>query len=93
MLENLENMSSQDAQKRIKELNCEIRKHEITFILFIILGITNIVLNVLGIIPFNSISVLTILGCGLASYGIYKYSEKFEAERYLINLIFGENGK
>jgi hypothetical protein len=59
MLENLENMSQQDAQEKLKKLNREIRKHEIA----------------------------------LACYGIYKYSEPFELEKYLIELIYGENGK
>lgn len=93
MLENVENLNQQEAQQRLKELNREIRKHEITFVLFIVLGITNIVLTILGIIPFGIISILMVLGCGLACRGIFKYSEPFEVEKYFIKLIFGENGK
>jgi uncharacterized membrane protein HdeD (DUF308 family) len=93
MLENLKEMSQEEAQKRIKELNREIRKHEIVFILFIVLGITNIVLTILGFISFNVISVLMVLGCVLACRGIFKFSESFEVEKYFIELIFGKNGK
>ena len=93
MFENLEKMSQEDAQRRLKELNREIRKHEIAFVLFIILGITNIVFTIVGLISFNVISVLMVLGCGLACYGIVKYSESFELEKYFIKLIYGENGK
>lgn len=93
MLENMEKMSQQEAQQRLKELNREIRKHEIAFVLFIVLGITNIVLTILGFVPFGVISILIVLGCGLACHGVFKYSESFEVERYFIKLIFGENGK
>lgn len=93
MFENLEKMSQEDAHKRLKELNREIRKHEIAFVLFIILGITNIVLTILGFISFNVISVLMVLGCILACCGIFKFSESFELEKYFIELIFGKNGK
>jgi hypothetical protein len=53
----------------------------------------DIVLTIMGFIPFSVISVLTVLGCALACYGIYKYSEPFELEKYFIELIYGENGK
>lgn len=93
MLENLESMSQQEAQERLKKLNREIRKHEIAFLLFIILGITNIVLTIMGFIPFNGISVIMVMGCAFACYGVYKYSEPFELEKYFIELIYGKNGK
>lgn len=93
MLENLESMSQQEAQERLKKLNREIRKHEIAFLLFIILGITNIVLTTMGFIPFSGISVIMIIGCAFACYGVYKYSEPFELEKYFIELIYGKNGK
>lgn len=93
MFENFEKMSQQEAQQRLKELNREIRKHEIAFVLFIVLGMANIVLMILGFVSFGVISVLMVLGCGLACRGIFKYSEPFEIERYFIKLIFGNNGK
>jgi hypothetical protein len=93
MLENMEKMSQQEAQQRLKELNREIRKHEIAFVLFIVMGVASIVLTIMGFIPFNVISVFIVLGCILACHGVFKYSEQFEIERYFIKLIFGENGK
>jgi heme/copper-type cytochrome/quinol oxidase subunit 4 len=86
-------MSQEDAQKRIKELNREIRKHEIAFVLFIILGIFQILLTVMGFISFGVLPIIVILGCGLACHGIFKFSESFEVEKYFIELIFGKNGK
>lgn len=88
MLENLEKMSKEEAQERLKELNREIRKHEVVFILFVLIGITNIILTILGLISFGFLPVLTVIGCALACYGIYRFSETFEIERSLIKLIF-----
>lgn len=93
MFENLEKMSKEDAQRRLKELNREIRKHEIIFLLFIILGILEIVLTIMGFISFGILPILMVLGSGLACYGIAKYSEPFELEKFFIKLIFEENGK
>jgi len=93
MLENLENMSQQEAQERLKKLNREIRKHEIAFLLFVVLGIADIILTIMGFIPFNGVSIMVILGCIFTCYKIYKYSEPFELEKFFIELIYGKNGK
>lgn len=87
MLENLEKMSKKDAQKRLKELKKEILKHEIVFILFILIGVTNLTLMLTGFVSFGFVSIMVILGCALACYGIFKYSEPYEVEKSLIQLI------
>lgn len=88
MLENLEKMSKEDAQKRLKELNREIRKHEIAFLAFIAIAIVDIVLTIAGFMDFGVLTFLTVIGCALACYGIYRFSETSEVERSLIKLIF-----
>lgn len=96
ILENIpdfENMNKEDAHKRLKELKREIRKHELMFLLFITIGITNIFLMVLGYIPFETLSIATLAICIASCYGIFKYSEPYEIERYFIELIFGKNKK
>jgi len=87
MLENLEKMSKEDAQKRLKELNREIRKHEIAFLAFITIAIVDIVLTIAGFMDFGVLTFLTVIGCSLACYGIFKYSEPYEVEKSLIQLI------
>lgn len=92
-LQDVSGMSKEEAQKRIKELNREIRKHEIAFVLFVVIGITQIVLSIIGLVPIGFVTLLTTLGCGLACIKIYLISEPFELEKYFIELIFGKNGK
>ena len=93
MFENLEKMSQQDAQRRLKELHREIRKHEIAFVLFVVIGIAQIVLMIMGFISFGILPILVFLGCGLVCHNIFKFSESFELEKFFIELIFGKNGK
>lgn len=88
-----DNMSNEDAQKRLKELNKEIRKHELVFLLFIFLIILEILLTSIGAIPFNILTVIIFLGSVLSCYGIFKYSEPYEMEKYLIEIIFGKDKK
>lgn len=93
MLENLyefEKLTSEEAQKRIKKLNSEIRKHEILFILFILIIITDVVLTTVGFISFNILTVLRLCFGVYVCYKIYKYSEPYEIERFFLKLIFGE---
>jgi len=87
MLENLEKMSKDDAQKRLKKLKREILKHEIVFILFILIGVTNLTLMLTGFVSFGFLNIMVILGCALACYGIFKYSEPYEVEKALIQVI------
>jgi len=44
----------------------------------------------MGFIPFNGISVILVIGCAFACYGVYKYSEPFELEKFFIELIYGK---
>lgn len=89
MLENLEKMSKKEAQERLKELKKEIRKHEIVFMLFILIGVTNLTLMLTGFVLFGILNIMVILGCALACYGIYRYSEPYEVEKALIQVIIG----
>jgi uncharacterized membrane protein SpoIIM required for sporulation len=91
MLDKIPDMTKEEAMLRLEYLNREIRKHEIVFLLFIFLGILEIVLTITGIITFGVLSVVIVLGCCLACYGIFKYSEPFELEKYLIEIIFGKD--
>lgn len=96
MLENIpdfENMSKEDAHKRLKELKREIRKYEFMFFLFITITIASIFLMVFGYIPFDTLSIATLAICIASCYGIFKHSEPYEIERYFIELIFGKNKK
>jgi len=86
----IKDMNQEDAEKRIKELNKEIRKHEVFFLFFIFISVLDIILTATKVIPFNVVTVIVVLGSILSSYGIYKYSEPYELEKYLIELIFGK---
>jgi hypothetical protein len=93
MLENLyefEKLTSEEAQKRIKELNREILKHEILFIIFILIDVLDIVLTTIGFISFNILTVLRLCFGVYVCYKIYKYSEPYEIERFFLKLIFGK---
>ena len=48
------------------------------------------ILTATKVIPFNVVTVIVVVGSILSSYGIYKYSEPYELEKYLIELIFGK---
>ena len=91
MLGKIPDMTKEEAMLRLKYLNREIRKHEIVFLLFIFLGILEIVLTITGIITFGVLSIAIVLGCCFACYGIFKYSEPFELEKYFIEIIFGKD--
>jgi uncharacterized membrane protein SpoIIM required for sporulation len=91
MLDKISDMTKEEAMLRLKYLNREIRKQEIVFLLFIFLGILEIVLIIMGIITFGVLSIVIVLGCCFACYGIFKYSEPFELEKYFIEIIFGKD--
>lgn len=96
MLENLpdfENMTQKDAKKRLKVLNREIKKHELAFLLFVGIGIITIMLIIFKSIPFDTLSIATLAICIGCCYGIFKYSEPYELEKYFIELIFGKEKK
>ena len=88
MLPDFENMSRKEAMERLKELKKEIRKHELVFFVFVAIAITTIMLIALGQIPFETISIATLAICIACCYGIFKYSEPYEIEKSLIELIY-----
>lgn len=90
ILKNLENITPEDAQKRIKELNREIFMHEVLFIIFILIDVVDIILTAVGFISFNILTVLRLCFGAYVCYKIYKYSEPYEIERFFLNLIFGK---
>jgi hypothetical protein len=87
MIPNFENMSREEAMERLKELKKEIRKHELVFLIFVAIAATTIILMVLGKIPFETISIATLAICIACCYGIFKYSEPYEIEKSLIEII------
>jgi hypothetical protein len=86
----IENITPDGAQKRIKELNREILKHEILFIIFILIDVLDIVLTTIGFISFNILTVIRLCFGVYVCYKIYKYSESYEIERFFLKLIFGD---
>lgn len=88
MLPDFENMSRKEAMERLKELKKEIRKHELVFLIFVAIAITTIILMVLGKIPFETLSIATLAICIACCYGIFKYSEPYEIEKSLIEIIY-----
>ena len=88
MISNFENMSRKEAMERLKELKKEIRKHELVFLIFVAIAVTTIILMVLGKIPFETLSIATLAICIACCYGIFKYSEPYEIEKSLIELIY-----
>ena len=88
MIPDFENMSREDAMKRLKQLNREIRKHELAFFVFTAIAITSIFLIASGHMPFGTLSIATLAICIACGYGIFKYSEPYEIEKKLIELIF-----
>lgn len=89
----VENMSEEEARKRLKELNKEIRKHEIIFILFSFIGLLELILTIIGLFNLTILTIIIILGSVFICYKIFKYSEPYEIEKYFIELIFGKNKK
>lgn len=88
MLPDFENMNHKQAMQRLKELKREIRKHELAFFVFVAIAITTIILIATGSIPFETLSIATLAICIACCYGIFKYSEPYELEKYLIELIY-----
>ncbi len=88
-LNDIGDMSKEDAMLRLKYLKREIRKHEIVFIVFLIIGIIEIVLLSIGYVIFGIIPITIIVGSIFMCYKIYKFSEPYEIEKYFIELIFG----
>jgi len=88
MNEDFKKLDQEQAMQRLKEIKQEIRKHELVFLIFVAIAVTTIILIVLGKIPFETMSILTLAICIACCYGIFKYSEPYEIEKSLIELIY-----
>ena len=93
MSEDFENLDQEQLTQRLKEIKREIRKHELVFLIFVAIAITTIILIVLGKIPFETMSILTLAICISSCYGIFRYSEPYEAKKQLIQLIMALSDK
>ena len=73
---------------RLKEIKKEIRKLEITVIAIGLIGLSLIVLPFFGILSFNVLSVLAIVGGGLLIRKAFKDGEPLELEKFFLELIY-----
>lgn len=89
VFENIEEIQTKEqAEARIKEVKKEIRKLEITVIAIGLIGLSLIVLPFFGILAFNVLSVLAIVGGGLLVRKAFKDGEPLEAEKFFLELIY-----
>lgn len=87
MSKDFKKLDQEQAMQQLKEIKREIRKHEFVFLIFVAIAVTTIILIVLGKIPFETMSILTLAICIASCYGIFKYSEPYETKKQLIELI------
>ena len=89
VFENIEEIQTKEqAEARIKEVKKEIRKLEITVIAIGLIGLSLIVLPFFGVLAFNVLSVLAIVGGGLLVRKAFKDGEPLEAEKFFLELIY-----
>lgn len=93
MSKDFEKLDREQAMQRLKEIKREIRKHELAFFIFVAIAITTIMLIATGSIPFETLSIATLAICIACCYGIFKYSEPYEIEKQLIELIIALGDK
>lgn len=89
VFESIEEIQTKEqAEARIKEVKSQIRKLEITVIAIGLIGLSLIVLPFFGILAFNVLSVLAIVGGGLLVRKAFKDGEPLEAEKFFLELIY-----
>ncbi len=89
VFESIEEIQTKEqAEARLKEVKKEIRKLEITVIAICLIGLSLIVLPFFGILAFNVLSVLAIVGGGLLVRKAFKDGEPLEAEKFFLELIY-----
>jgi hypothetical protein len=94
VFENIEEIqTTEQANARIKELKKQIRKLEIAVIAIGLIGLSLIVLPFLGILSFNVLSVLAILGSIFLIVKAFKDGEILETEKFFLQMIFSNNKK
>jgi uncharacterized membrane protein HdeD (DUF308 family) len=94
VFENIEEIQTKEqANARIKELKKQIRTLEIAVIAIGLIGLSLIVLPLLGILSFNILSVLAIIGGIILIVKAFKDGEILETEKFFLLLIFSNNKK
>lgn len=99
VFENIEEIQTKEqAEARIKEVKGQIRKLEVAVIAIGLIGLSLIVLPFLGILTFNVMSVLAILGGAALIVKAFKEGEILETEKFFLLIIFSntkndEDGK
>ena len=92
VFENIEEIQTKEqAEARIKEVKGQIRKLEIAVIAIGLIGLSLIVLPFLGILAFNVLSVLVILGGAALIVKAFKEGEILETEKFFLLIIFSNN--
>jgi uncharacterized membrane protein len=92
VFENIEEIQSKEqAEARIKEVKGQIRKLEIAVIAIGLISLSLIVLPFLGILAFNVLSVLAILGGVALIVKAFKEGEILETEKFFLLIIFSNN--
>ena len=92
VFENIEEIQSKEqAEARIKEVKGQIRKLEIAVIAIGLISLSLIVLPFLGILAFNVLSVLAILGGATLIVKAFKEGEILETEKFFLLIIFSNN--
>lgn len=92
VFENIEEIQTKEqAEARIKEVKGQIRKLEIAVIAIGLIGLSLIVLPFLGILAFNILSVLAILGGAALIVKAFKEGEILETEKFFLLIIFSNN--
>ncbi len=92
VFENIEEIQTKEqAEARIKEVKGQIRKLEIAVIAIGLIGLSLIVLPFLGILAFNVLSVLAILGGAALIVKAFKEGEILETEKFFLLIIFSNN--
>ena len=94
VFENIEEIQTKEqADARIKELKKQIRTLEIAVIVMGLIGLSLIALPILGILSFNVLSALTIIGGIFLILKAFKDGETLEAEKFFLQIIFSNNKK
>jgi uncharacterized membrane protein len=92
VFENIEEIQTKEqAEARIKEVKGQIRKLEIAVIAIGLIGLSLIVLPFLGILAFNVLTVLAILGGAALIVKAFKEGEILETEKFFLLIIFSNN--
>jgi uncharacterized membrane protein len=92
VFENIEEIQTKEqAEARIKEVKGQIRKLEIAVIAIGLISLSLIVLPFLGILAFNVLSVLALLGGAALIVKAFKEGEILETEKFFLLIIFSNN--